>query len=207
MVRGDRCANFYPPDWLTRWIDDIPRGRALDIGAGSGQLTRWLAQRGFQVKAIEPDSTMARRLIKASSDLDIDVVRRSIQTVALPESHYTLIVAGAVLHFLLPPELPEIGARLSHALKPGGYLMAEVFTGDDPGLERYRRSDVDPVEENTYPLLEREGVIHFFAPGELRRLFSDLEMVEYEESRRADPDDEAGFRAGASLVARKPEQA
>lgn len=85
--------------------------------------------------------------------------------------------------------------------------MVEVFTTDDPALERYRSSGVDPLAEHTYPLSGRSELIHFFAPGELRRLFAGLEVLEYEESRRAHPNDEAGYRAGASLVGRKPEKA
>ena len=46
-------------------------------------------------------------------------------------------------------------------------------------------------------------MIHYFEPGELARVFTELEVLEYEEYRRIDPGSEEGYRAGATFVGRK----
>ena len=40
-------------DILVKYLDKIPKGKALDIGAGEGRNSLFLAQNGFEVKAID----------------------------------------------------------------------------------------------------------------------------------------------------------
>lgn len=202
----ERARAATPPDWLAEWIEQIPKGKALDIGAGRGQFAVWLAERGFTVEAVERDEAAARRLGRKIQGRPIEVVQADIAKFEVPTDQYTLILAAASLHFLHPEKLKPLAGRLVTGLKPNGYLMAEVFTTDDPGLHYYRQERIASIAPNTYPLEGRGGVIHYFVPGELRHLFEDLEVLEYEESRRIAPEDEAGYRSGATLVARRPEE-
>jgi hypothetical protein len=86
-------------------------------------------------------------------------------------------------------------------LAPGGLLIASVFTIDDPGMAARREAGEMTVAPATFRL-SGGGLIHYFAPGELARLFGCLQVLEYDEARRLDTDGD--LRAGASLVARKP---
>lgn len=195
------------PDWLLDWIDRVPPGRALDVGAGEGEVTRWLVQRGYHVDALEPRADLADQLRRTTRGEKVSVVESELQTWDVPRAAYALVIAAAVLHFLPPNELRDAADRLGLALQPGGYLMAEVLTTDDPSLEIYQQSSVAPVAENTYPLQDRSGYIHYFAPGELKRLFNQLESLEFEESRRRTVDHDGwAYRSGALLVARQPEE-
>jgi hypothetical protein len=81
--------------------------------------------------------------------------------------------------------------------------MCEAFTIDDPGFSGLRRDAIEMVEPNTFRLPSNQKLIHYFEPGELARVFSDLEILESEEYRRIDPRSEWGYRAGASFVGRK----
>jgi hypothetical protein len=92
--------------------------------------------------------------------------------------------------------------RLRAALRPGGLLIAEVLTTDDPGFGARLESGAPALEPNAFRL-ENGGVLHYFEPGELRRVFASLEAVEYAEERRVDPAADPGYRAGATLVARR----
>jgi hypothetical protein len=124
--------------------------------------------------------------------------------VDFPLATYDLIVAQAVLHFLRPTQLWTLADRLVAAIIPGGILMAEVFTTDDPGYKALLASKAIEIEPNTFEAPHPFGLIHYFAPGELRRIFTPLEILEYNESRANDPHCEYGFRAGAYLVAQRP---
>ncbi len=191
---------------LETWWQHAAVGRALDLGAGEGQQARWLAARGFRVDALERDPGLIAALGEQSRDLTIHPIAGDVRTFQPPREEYDLIVASAVLHFLRPTELWPLVDRLEAALKEGGLLIAEVFTTEDPGYAALRSSGAQEVEPNTFIAPEPVGVIHFFALGELERLFAHLLVLDYEESRRLDAEAEEGYRAGASLVARRPER-
>src|SRR5436190_10106737 len=78
----DRIADEYEarpayPDWVfDRLVARCglgPGARVLEIGAGSGQATLPMLQRGAQVTAVEPGASLARRLADRTAGLDIDL--------------------------------------------------------------------------------------------------------------------------------------
>jgi tellurite methyltransferase len=186
------------------WIDSIPPSRALDLGAGEGDTGLWLAERGFTVDAVERDPEIYARLVEACAGTTVNPHLSDITEFPLSPTSYSLIVAQAVLHFLRPTQLWTLADRLVAGLIPGGILLAEVFTTDDPGCVALKESGATQIEPNTFLAPEPVGLIHYFAAGELRRVFAPLEVLEYDESRRADPRSEDGFHAGARLLARRP---
>lgn len=190
-----------PDELLDKWAREAPPNRALDLGAGSGEATLWLARRGFAVEAIETDTSASPALTMTLQESNIRAVPADIRRYPLARDAYSLISALAFLHFFHPDELRLLARRLTRALAPGGILLASVFTTDDPGLEARRASGETEVAPATFPLAGRRGYLHYFAPGELRLLFSGLQVLEYVEARRLGPTGD--LRAGASLVARK----
>ncbi len=193
-----------PNDLLARWIASAPQGRALDLGAGDGAAAAWLAAQGYAVDAVERAPGASVELQRqADGPPAIQVHQADLRSFPLEKDRYALIHAGAVLHFLRPTELWTLVEPLIESLAPKGLLLAEVFTTDDPGFDVLCSEGARQVEPNTFLAPEPVGLIHYFAPGELRRLFAGLTVLEYEEYRRLDPTSEGGYRAGASLVGRR----
>lgn len=192
-----------PLDLLARWARLSLHGRALDLGAGEGEAAVWLARQGFLVDAVERDPEALAVLRRARAGLTIVVHPLDLREFPFVPETYSLILALAVLHFLRPSELWPLADRLSDCLLPGGLLMADALTIDDPEVAVLRAAPVPEVEPNTFLFDPPEGVIHFFEPRELLRVFAGLEVLEYEESRRAAPEDDLGYRSGATLVARR----
>lgn len=184
-------------------LDILPDGPALDLGAGGGELALWLGGCGFTVDAVERDESAYERLAAASAGTTVRPHLADLLSFPMPAQFYALIAAQAVLHFLRPTQLWPLADSLIDALVPGGVLVAEVLTTDDPGYEALRRSGARELEPNTFEAHDPIGVIHYFAPGELRRTFAALEILEYDQSRRLDLESEPAFRAGATLVGRK----
>lgn len=193
-----------PSDWLRPWVEEVPAGRALDLGAGSGETARWLAKRGFSVEAVERDPQPLLTLQRtAEAEPQIRVIAAGIEDLLIEAGRYELILALAVLHFLKPSDLWNLADEVRKGLRPGGRMAAEVLTVDDPGFHWYRRQDRREVEPNTFEMEGMAGWIHYFEPGELVRVFAGLETLTYEEVRTVDPDAEPSYRVGARLVARK----
>jgi 2-polyprenyl-3-methyl-5-hydroxy-6-metoxy-1,4-benzoquinol methylase len=96
--------------------------RCLEIGAGNGSLSQWLALRvGSTGKVIASDINVD--LIKPISAGNLDVRRFDVVKDEPPEAPYDLIVMRALLHHL--PERRAVVARLATWLKPGGWVMLE----------------------------------------------------------------------------------
>jgi SAM-dependent methyltransferase len=188
---------------LGRWLGATLPGRVLDLGAGDGAIALWLGKQGYLVDAVESDLDKAQRLEQARQGLPIVVHPLDLRDFPLIPGTYSLVVAAAVLHFLRPSELWPLADRLTGSLVAGGLVMAEALTTDDPEAVDLSAAGTDPLEPNTYTSNAPEGLIHFFEPGELRRVFQALEILEYEEFRRSAPEWPGGYRSGATLVGRR----
>jgi ubiquinone/menaquinone biosynthesis C-methylase UbiE len=103
----------------------------LEVGCGTGQLTRRLAGFGFSLTAIDIGPSMiatARRRLDGSA-VSFDVA--SFEDFGAAEESFDLIVSGTAFHWIDPEVRFDKSARL---LRPGGWL-AVLSTGeryDDP---------------------------------------------------------------------------
>jgi len=134
-------------------IVSLDRSDVLEVGVGTGRITRLLLDRGAQVVGCEPAAAMrevARRRLGAAPRFELLPV--AVQDLAVPPVSFDLALAGWVLgHFVewhAPRWQDEIGAaldRMARALRPGGALVVieTLGTGEkeprppNPGLARY----------------------------------------------------------------------
>lgn len=112
------------PTWLKHFEDDLPKkGRALDVAAGSGRLSIWLARRGLDVLAIDISPVGLALAREAASDEDVHLATRAIdlEKQPVPEGPYALV---ACFHYRQRTLLPVLVASLDEA----GMLVAEMAT-------------------------------------------------------------------------------
>jgi tellurite methyltransferase len=192
-----------PSDILQRWIVHAPMGRVLDVGAGNGEVTCWLAKRGYSVDAVEKDEQAFKRLCKVVMGLEVNPFHADVVDLDFSHQTYALIFAPAVIHFLKPTDLWPLVDKFVSSLASDGLLIAQVLTTDDPGYEALVEAGAEEIEPNTFVLPPSDHILHYFSPGELKRIFSMLTILEYEEARLIDDEDPIGYRSGASIVARK----
>jgi SAM-dependent methyltransferase len=116
-----------PPPAAVDWILSSGRPeRIVDLGAGTGALSRLLLERADEVIAIEPDDRM-RAVLVEEVPLARAVAARG-ESMPLPESHVQAIIAATSWHWMDPiPTLLEAG----RVLVPGGVLGA-IWIGPDP---------------------------------------------------------------------------
>lgn len=118
-----------------------------EIGAGGGSIARWLAERvGPTGSVLATD--IDPRFIPASQLGQLEVVRHDVTTDPIPAARYDLIHARLVLSHL--PQRLDVLVRLAQALRPGGWLVIEDFSGAfergsepaGPADARYRKVHV-----------------------------------------------------------------
>jgi SAM-dependent methyltransferase len=112
--RYDRGRPDYPDAAIARLLDALgnPR-RVVDVGAGTGKLTRPLLARGLEVIAVEPAAAM-RELLTATEvhDATADALPRAGASV-------DAVVAGQAFHWFATPEAL---AEFARVLTPAGRL-------------------------------------------------------------------------------------
>ena len=97
-----------------------------EIGAGGGSIASWLARQvGPTGSVLATD--IDPRFIPASELAHLEVVRHDVTVDAIPEARYHLIHARLVLSHL--PQRGDVMVRLVQALRPGGWLVIEDFSG------------------------------------------------------------------------------
>lgn len=150
-------------------------GRALDLACGTGRNACFLAERGFQVDAVDISEEGLRRF--ACRHPAVNRICQDLATFAIPARRYQLILN---IRFLQR----RLFAAIQEGLSPGGILIFETYLLDeqDAAGHRFRRE-------------------HLLRGRELCTAFRQLETIVYREgpSRSA----EAPARQ-ASLVALRP---
>lgn len=87
---------------------EVARGDlVIDVGAGTGALTRALVDRGARVVALEPDPGLATQLRHRFRERDVEVVERDARTWSWPREPFSVVAnlpfagSGAILAHLL----------------------------------------------------------------------------------------------------------
>ncbi|WP_254764228.1 class I SAM-dependent methyltransferase [Natrinema marinum] len=169
---------------LERRVDTLPDGRALDVATGTGDNAIFLAERGYDVDAVDiSDEAIETARERADRQgVDVNWVRADLADFDPGRRRYDLVT---VRYFAALEYLPDLKA----ALAPDGVLM----------YEHHLRSS-DPVAG---PSSDR----YRYRSNELLHACLDLTVLSYEERRRplddADGTDDEGAVAVATLVARR----
>lgn len=114
-----------PDGVLEDWADGRPAGRALDLACGEGRNALWLAERGWQVTAVDFSSVALARAGRQAEARGVrarlDLVVADLGELALERASYDLVL----LAYLQAPmaELGPILRRAAQALAPGGTLL------------------------------------------------------------------------------------
>jgi SAM-dependent methyltransferase len=101
------------PEAAARWLVPDDAELVVELGAGTGKLTRAVSALGTRVVAVEPDP----RMLAVLQGLGVEGVEGSAEAIPFDDATADGVVAGSSLHwFELDQALPEI----HRVLHPGG---------------------------------------------------------------------------------------
>jgi precorrin-6B methylase 2 len=102
-------------------LDVQPGWRCWEVGAGSGSIARWLADRAGAANVVCSDIHIEP--LRDLAALGVQVTRHDVSTEESPGSDFNLVHARAVLDHL--PSRDDVLRRLATALAPGGWLVID----------------------------------------------------------------------------------
>jgi SAM-dependent methyltransferase len=126
-----------PNQFVEAELADLPAGRALDLACGEGRNARWLADRGWQVTAVDWSAVAVEKGRRTSEAVDWQV--GDALTHPLPTDLDLVVVA----YLQVPADARRTAVRRSvEALRPGGTLL--VVAHDSTNLTEGSGGPQDP---------------------------------------------------------------
>lgn len=133
---GAHAVDRRPPNsYLLEAASDLPTGIALDAGSGHGAETRWLADRGWRVTAVDFSATALNHARASAERLGSEAAERiewieaDLATWAPMPSKYDLVFC---LYVHVAGSVDELVRRLSAGVAPGGTLLLVGHRPIDP---------------------------------------------------------------------------
>jgi SAM-dependent methyltransferase len=187
---SDRWHDDYElgrPGWPAEVFELLqlpPDGAVLELGAGTGKLTRMLVSRFERVLAVEPDDGM-RQLLGALCP-EAQLLTGRAEEIPLPDDSVDAVFSSEAFHLFA---WEDAVAEIARVLRPRGSLVLmwnlpagptepSVEAAEQLLLERAPSGlDYDPVDLNT----------RRYADGEWRRAFAKSPFEELRELRLPNP--------------------
>ncbi len=169
---------------LARHAEDLPPGTALDIAAGQGRNSVFLAKKGWKVTAfdISGKGLEIAQAAAREAGVPLTTVRCSAQEFDYGHQVWDLVI---LVYAPIPFDDRDLLARIQDSIKPGGILLIDTPVMMHQPSDRHPRVPGD---------LEK---------GELPTLFPGLEVIRYTESEDTTEWLHLTMLMGR-LVARKP---
>lgn len=199
----DRAAEEYEaarPDYPIELLDALPvaaDATVLDLGAGTGKLTRVLARRYAHVVAVEPLDNM--RAILERVVPEAETKPGSAEGIPLPDAAVDAVFAGQAFHWFATDAAV---AEISRVLRPGG-VFADVFNESDhsPDLPPAYRERIDAIFAGPRTGAEDDERVAVIERGPFTE--THIDTVQHEQVQ--DRDSVLRFMRSISYVAKLPD--
>jgi tRNA (cmo5U34)-methyltransferase len=132
MVRAEVPDYEQLQEIVAEAAGEIPANTILDLGTGTGETLRHVAQRHPTARLVGVDESermlaVARKVVPAAN---LRVARLQDE---LPEGPFDLVVSALAVHHLDAPEKAALFRRVAARLARGGrFVLADVVVPDDP---------------------------------------------------------------------------
>lgn len=125
----NKHAEIQEDEALDKFIKNIkPKGEILDLGAGVGTESRWLADRGFQVTMFDMSHEMLE--IAKAKVPEAKVVQGDMTEMEFEPGVFDGVLARASLLHLTKAEAKKVITKVLEILKNGGVFLSTLKLGE-----------------------------------------------------------------------------
>ncbi len=161
---------------IARAIPRVAGAKHLDLGSGAGVTSQLFQRLGYETTLADIAVTTLDFARYRLGRRNVPATFLDLNTAALPSGEYDLVTAIDVLPHV--PEFPALVASIHRALKPGGYLYANInvrpeghapwhlYTDDAPLRRQLQNSGFEPVVRldshygEIYRRVDDHGAVH-----------------------------------------------
>ncbi len=180
---GTGLTGTEPSTLVRRYFNLAKDGRVLDLCSGNGKDAIFLAEKGFEVIALNQLQEDVEKVIRQAEKKGVNVDWRNSapQDFKIHKGRYSLIVANNVFQRIRKTELKAFSQEIIGGMKKGGLLIGSSMSVDDPYLKEFKRKRVPEIEENCFQI-SNGWIFSFFGRREILNLFPDLQVIQYAET-------------------------
>ncbi len=152
--------------FVRRSLEYIPEGaRILEIGAGQGRNSLYLAGKGFNITATDISETGIAKIREKAKEADIQI-NTAIESAleAITKENFDVLVATLLLHHIEEKDARKLLELIKEKTNPGGLNILTDFTKTGEFYKNYKNKECLFVEE-----------------GELKELYKDWEVLHFKE--------------------------
>ncbi len=166
-----------------------PNGKVIELGAGQGRNALALAEKGFQVTAVDISKVGVDTMNNKAKDLGLSNFRAVTgDSIEALQGEYDLVVSTFMLQHLSKEDAEKLIAKIKEHTKIGGINAIATFTKEGD----FGRSA--GAKGKFYPSL-----------GEIQDIYQDWEIIKEEtiKIRQTRPDGSSFFNVKAEIITRK----
>ncbi len=156
-----------------------PAKPVLDIGAGQGRNSFFLAQNGFNVIAIDPSEVAVNTINEAAKEnnLSITAIKADFDHYVSTTLPYSAICVFGLIQLLSREEIDHLIEKIDLWLDKNGILFLTAFSTDDPSFVNYKKIWKE-VRKNSF---EGDGVVSrtFLDKNEILTLFKSYKVAHH----------------------------
>jgi tellurite methyltransferase len=171
-----------PTEILTEYYHLQDKTRpVLDIGAGQGRNSLYLARRGYTVDAVDPSPVGLEAIdkIAETENLPIRTYPVGFEDFTAENGPYAGILLFGVIQVLPRDEADLLAARIRTWLADGGLVFIAAFSTEDPSYER-SAAQLKRAGPNSFITGDNEYRT-YLERDEILRLFSGFNVVHHQE--------------------------
>lgn len=164
-----------PEDIVKNLLNYKRSGQVLDVGAGDGDNTLFLAENGFNVTAIDSSSDKIKELEKKAKDISqkvISKIKTEVRDVTKGiDENFDVIMSNKMLYFLSRDQALNLIKDFQLHTKKGGINIISTVMNEGDFYNQAQRQKELGEEDNSF----------FANPNEIISLYKDWEILEYKE--------------------------
>lgn len=168
--------DFLSDLWIDKYLDivnSISKGKALDLGCGLGQYTRYLIDKGFEVTSADISNEVLKELKQKIKNADIMQLDMS-EKLPFEDSTFDFVFANLSIHYFDKETTVKLLKEIKRIIRDGGYFIGSV---NSTKTFKFIQDVAKEIEPNYYfengrnvRLWDREQFDYFFKEYDLEVL-------------------------------------
>jgi len=150
--------------FILRRMGALRGKRILDIGAGLGESSVYLALQGAQVTTTDISPLMVAKVLELAAKFAVKVegIVSTAEALNVPENHFDFVYIANTIHHVA--DRGKLFSQIRRALKPGGRFFSYDPLAYNPAIKVYRRmaTEVRTPDENPLTRADLKRARNYF---------------------------------------------